>query len=160
MYKPPTSPLTYDQQTEVVRKYRAQLHDLWTTKHPTIDDILKLIIAMETEAGGGRILSFEDHFSNAQDCRDKDNLWPEQYTWIHVYYVTGGSEGYWLHVDVEYLSQVWPSKIVEDKSENQPPPACEEIRTVKMLILGKSLSNWRHEEMIRGVGRIAMLLGA
>ena len=45
------------------------------------------------------LLDEMDYFAISGSRHTEDALWPE-FHWISVYYVTGGSEGYYLHVDV------------------------------------------------------------
>ena len=81
---------------------------------------------------------WDEYFSYSDMCGNPPVTakWPEDYRWIAVYVVTGGSEGLYLHVDL----------IAGDKPRRQ-------------FFIGKSLSS-RWEDCYLSAGRIAYYLGA
>jgi hypothetical protein len=72
------------------------------------------------------------HVGHEHRANDK---WPDNYRWIAVYVVQGGSEGYYLHIDVVY---------------------CEGNR--ELMILGKTL-HCGLEEAYESAKQIALFLG-
>jgi len=70
-----------------------------------------------------------------------DSPWPHRASWIAVYPVTGGSEGYYIHVDAINRGDALKPK--------------EPIRQV--LALAKC---WDWDQAVRIAGRVATLLGA
>lgn len=109
---------------------------------PTIREVFDQIVGLENEYcevdDKYSCGPWNEHFSLRHDFKE-DWKWPDDYHWIAVYVVQGGSEGLYLHVS-----------IIDREGKH------------KLLYLGKTLSCSRKkwEECYASAGRIAYYLDA
>jgi len=73
-----------------------------------INELKKLPLPATYKDYGTSFNDLLDYFSlGTWQYKNENKTWPTNYNWVSCYYVTGGSEGYYFHIDV----------IKEDKRE-------------------------------------------
>jgi hypothetical protein len=63
-----------------------------------IEELKKIDAVCYPGEGTANLNDCLDYFCNEDNT--KKGTWPLKYTWIACYYVTGGSEGYYFHIDM------------------------------------------------------------
>lgn len=86
-----------EHKVDIYIEYDVLFHHCINMKQRTVAQVYKYVLD-NVPAG---LFDEMDYFSIARtpiNTPSRDFLWPK-FRWVSVYYVTGGSEGYYLHVD-------------------------------------------------------------
>jgi len=90
---------TYDVVDGYIKNERGNSLD--EIRQHVISELKKLPLPVEYKDYGTTFNDLLDYFSlGTWQYKDKNKTWPTDYRWIACYYVTGGSEGYYFHIDV------------------------------------------------------------
>lgn len=99
----------------------------------------------------------DEYFSGPRDWRSEElgpsDQWPENVRWVACYAVTGGSEGWYIHIDLIRELDLPPETDAFGAAKRP-----RSVKTASTIMLGKTFQGMEHAQKI--AAKVAQLLGA